>query len=137
VAVKGRRATRRLLLQALYQLQMTGHSTDELLDQFAAHPNYARADSDYFCELLPVIVEHTQQLDADIDAAGNIAGNQLDPVERAILWIAVAELRFKPDIPQKVVINEAIELAKEFGAEGGYRYVNGVLDKQAARSRAE
>lgn len=136
MAATGRRGARRLLLQALYQLQMSGHSADELITQFKAHPNFSRADGKYFRALLPVIMEHIEQLDAEIDASGDIAGAQLDPVERAILWIAMAEMNYQPDVPEKVVINEAIELAKEFGAEGGYRYVNAVLDKRVANSRA-
>ena len=60
---------------------------------------------------------------------------KLDPVERAVLWIAFAELCFQPDVPTKVILNEAIELAKLYGAEGGYRYINGLLDKASANLR--
>ena len=60
---------------------------------------------------------------------------QLDPIERAVLWIGMAQLKGKPETPVKVVINEAIELSKTFGAEGGFKYINGVLDKAATALR--
>jgi N utilization substance protein B len=135
VARTGRHGARRLLLQALYQLQLAAPEPAELSEQFRTHPDYARVDAKYFQVLLPKICAHRADLDAAIDAAGDISGEQLDPVERAILWVALAELEFQPDLPPKVIINEAIELAKEFGAEGGYRYVNAVLDKHCARER--
>ncbi len=135
MARQGRRCSRRLLVQALYQLQLASHPVEELLDQFISHPDFSGADREYFELLLNEVMENTDSLDADIAATGDIPGAQLDPVERAILWIAIAELRFQTDVPTKVVINEAVNLAKEFGAEGGYRYVNGVLDKLARQLR--
>ena len=135
MAHTGRHGARRLLLQALYQLQIAASEPAELSEQFRKHPDYASVDARYFQVLLPKIAEHREDLNAAIDAAGDISGEQLDPVERAILWIAFAELKFQPDVPPKVVINEAVELAREFGAEGGYRYVNAVLDKHLAGER--
>ena len=117
MAMQGRRCSRRLLVQALYQLQLASHPVEELLEQFIAHPDFSRADRDYFELVLDQVMENMACLDADIAASGDIPGAQLDPVERAILWIAIAELRFQADVPAKVVINEAINLAKEFGAE--------------------
>jgi len=125
-----------LLLQALYQLQLTGHSKDALLNQFVADPGFDGSDQEYFRRLLDRILDSTAELDGDIDVSGEISSAKLDPIEHAVLWIAIAEMRFQPDVPVKVVINEAIELAKEFGAEGGYRFVNGVLDKLAGKLRA-
>ncbi|MEC9374854.1 MAG: transcription antitermination factor NusB [Pseudomonadota bacterium] len=129
---KGRRGSRRLLLQALYQFQISCDSLDQLIEQFSSKPQYLQVSKSYFKELLIVIIEQIDLLDGDIDACGDIDKSKLDPIERAILWIAMAEFRFRPDVPEKVVINEAIELAKEFGAEGSYRYVNGLLDKHIA-----
>jgi N utilization substance protein B len=135
MAATGRHAARRLLLQALYQFQLAGATLAELKEQFETRPGFARADAGYFAELLERVIACTAELDAEIDASGEIPGNQLDPVERAILWLAIAELRYQPDVPGKVVINEAVDLAQEFGAEGGYRYVNGVLNHAHGRLR--
>jgi N utilization substance protein B len=74
-------------------------------------------------------------LDIHISEFGDIPAEQLDPVEHAVLWIALAEFCFQPDVPAKVILNEAIELAKSYGAEGGYRYINGLLNKAAANLR--
>jgi N utilization substance protein B len=131
----GRRGARRLLLQACYQSQLSGDGGPELLEQFAAHPDFAKADGDYFEELLGQIEEGKPGLDEHIDAFGHIPAEQLDPVEHAVLWIALAEFCYQPDIPSRVILNEAVELAKCYGAEGGYRYINGLLDKASTRLR--
>ena len=131
MAAKGRNGARRILLQALYQIQVAGHDAARLKVQFAERPEYAAADSDYFEQLLDQIYELRDELDNQIEEFGDIPAEQLDPIEHAVLWIALAEFRFHPDVPPKVVMNEAIELAKIYGAEGGHRYVNGLLDKVA------
>ena len=133
MSLKGRSGARRLLLQALYQSQLTGHEQAELEVQFAEHTDFASVDNAYFRKLLAEILAGRDQLDNDIYLYGEIAVEQLDPVEHAVLWIALAEFRYHPDVPPKVVMNEAIELTKTFGAEGGHKYVNGLLDKAAAR----
>ena len=132
MAAKGRNGARRILLQALYQIQMAGHDAAQLKTQFAERPEYAAADSAYFEQLLDEIEDARGQLDEAIGQYGDIPAAQLDPVEHAVLWIALAEFRFHTDVPPKVVMNEAIELAKIYGAEGGHKYVNGLLDKAAA-----
>ena len=132
---KGRRGSRRLLLQALYQAQLAGHSADDLQAQFAGQAEFAAADQEYFRELLARVIAERDLFDAHISEYGDIVAEQLDPVERAILWIALAEICSRPDVPNKVIINEAVELGKRYGAEGGYRYVNAVLDKAMAGLR--
>jgi len=119
-------------VQALYQIQMAGHDAARLKAQFAERPEYKAADSEYFELLLDQIEDSKDQLDEEIARFGDIPADQLDPVEHAVLWIALAEFRFHKDVPPKVVMNEAIELAKIYGAEGGHKYVNGLLDKLAA-----
>jgi N utilization substance protein B len=132
---QGRTGARRMLLQALYQMQLGGHSTADLVDQFADHPDADVVDQEYFRGLLNHVGDSQSELDAKISEFGDIPDTQLDPVEKAILWIALTELQHSDDVPTKVVINEAVELAKTFGAEGGYKYVNGVVDKAAASLR--
>jgi N utilization substance protein B len=136
MSAKSRRQARRILLQALYQLQVGGHTAEQLLEQFVASPEAKRADIEYFTEVLEFVAENQTELDESIAAFGDMPAHRLDPVEHSILWVAIAELREQPDVPTKVVINEAIELAKAFGAEGGYRYINGLLDKAAATLRS-
>ena len=116
-------------------MQVSGHSTAEVAEQFADHPQASTSDLAYFTQQLTAVNDLREQLETDIATYGDIPAEQLDPVEHAVLWLALAELRDCSDIPPKVVINEAIELAKEFGAEGGYRYINGLLDKASKALR--
>lgn len=125
----GRQGARQLALQALYQAQVAGHAEDALLAQFREDPGYSLCEKRYFDALLSESFRYREHLDNDIGEYGDIPADRLDPVERAVLWIALSELRFHDDVPVPVVINEAVELAKIYGAEGGHRFVNGLLDK--------
>lgn len=135
MAARGRRNARRILLQALYQMQISGHSPEDLAGQFSGRLESNGADIEYFDELLKTVTASLPELDSQIESFGDIPAAQMDPVEKAVLWIAFAELSHSADVPTKVVINEAIELTKTYGAEGGYKYVNGVVDKAAASLR--
>lgn len=117
-----------MLLQALYQWQVGGHDLAELQQQFSSRPGYDAIDSEYFSSQLARVIESVRQLDAAIVSAADRPVTQLDPVERAVLWIGLAELQFRADVPRAVAIDEAVELAKEFGASDSHRYINAVLD---------
>jgi N utilization substance protein B len=132
---RGRHGARRLLLQALYQRQLGGHSTAELIEQFSAAREFRGIDADYFLALIAEITSAEASLDELIAQAADRPVAQLDPVERGVLWIGLAELRGHPDVPRRVVIDEAVELAKEFGAQDSFRYINAVLDGMAPRLR--
>ena len=135
MSTRGRHGARRLLLQALYQQQIAGHDLAVLRDQFSGSEEFADADGDYFLELLDEVVGSHPELDELIDAHADRPVAHIDPIEKAVLWIGIAELRSHPDVPASVAINEAIELAKEFGAQDGYRYVNAILDSASKELR--
>ena len=135
MALGGRRGARRLLLQALYQYQLAGHDAGDLLDQFQERPEFGSIDAPYFQQLLNEILEQTADLDSRFAEFSEIAPGQLDPVERAVLWIATAEIAQHPEVPVPVIVNEAVELARQFGAADGHRFVNAVLDRLAAATR--
>jgi len=135
MAVTGRRGARRLLVQALYQYQVGGHSRGELERQFRAQPEFVQVDGEFFNTMLAQTLDHTEELDALIAETADRAPARLDPVERGILWAGLAELRSQPDVPAGVVINEAIELARSFGAQDSHRYINAILDHAAGRLR--
>jgi N utilization substance protein B len=128
---RGRQRARELLVRALYQWQLTGHSRSELIEQFAADPEYGKADEEYFRELLAKVLEDAPALDGMIARHAVRAVEQLDAVGRAVLLLALAELKWRPDVPVKVIINEAVELAKRYGAADSFKFVNAVLDKSA------
>jgi len=131
MAASGRRGARRMLLQALYQWQVSGHDLAELRAQFAARPGFEAIDADYFFEQLQRVIEEVDRLDASISDSADRPVAQLDPVEHAVLWIGLSELNWRADVPRGVAINEAVELAKSFGASDSHRYINAILDTAA------
>jgi len=132
---QGRHGARRLLLQALYQEQIAGHDVAELIAQFSARDEFPAVDGDYFRAVLKDVLSRTAILDELLDGFLDRPIVQLDPVEHALLWIGLAELSSQDDVPANVVINEAVELAKEFGAQDSFRYINAVLDKASKSLR--
>jgi N utilization substance protein B len=131
-----RTRARELMVQALYQKQIAGHSTSELVSQFHEQVAYERVDQPYFDEQFPAISNSQGELETKIDDLIDRPLAQLDPVELAILLIGVYELESRIDIPYRVVINECVNLAKRFGSIEGHKYVNACLDL-AARSFRE
>ncbi len=136
--IQRRGAARRLLVQALYQWQLGRQPADELISQYAAVPEFARIDRDYFREAIAAIVADFAGIDEELRVHSDIQPERLDPVEHAILSLGLWELMTRLEVPYRVVINEGIELAKRFGATDSYRYVNAVLDRASrAHRRAE
>jgi transcription antitermination protein NusB len=128
-----RSVARRLALQALYRWQLNAAPWQDLIQEFSAAEDFPKADRDYFGELVQQIVSSRTLLDADLGAFMDRPPEQLDPIEHAVLLIGAHELRAHPEVPFRVVINEAVSLAKRFGATDGHKFVNAVLDR-AARS---
>ena len=126
-----RREARESLVQALYQWQLAGHSEAELCEQFAEMPERAGADWDYFREMLAIVLRDADSLDREIAVQADRSIDHTDAVSRAILLLGFAELHHRGDIPTKVIINEAVELAKRYGPVDCYRFVNAVLDRAA------
>ncbi len=122
-----------MLVQALYQWQLADHDRDELLKQFRHNADYERIDQNYFREVLDLVLTHSAELDRVISEHASRGMQQLDAVGRAVLWLALAELRYRADVPTRVVINEAIELTKRFGATDSFKFVNALLDKASRR----
>ena len=131
-----RTRARELLLQALYQQQIAGHDSGELLKQFREQTAYDRVDQEFFDEALKEIYATQEQLEVAIDAVVDRPIEQLDPVEKGILLIGVFELQTRPDVPFRVIINEGVNLAKRFGALDGHKYINACLDLAAQNLRS-
>ena len=133
--VAARRKARRFALQALYQMQLTGDSASVVEQQFLSDHDMKRVDTTYLHELLAGIAAQkdalletiTPKLDRDI--------SKIDPIAKSILLIGSFELLERVDVPYKVVINEAVELAKLFGANESFKYVNSILDQLAVQYR--
>ena len=132
---KPRRRARELVLQGLYQRQLSGNADDTIGRQLLEHEDIDGADRDYVSELWRGVTSDYDALVATVAPYSSRATAELSPIERAILAIGAWALAHRLDIPSKGVINEAVDLAKDYGATDGYRFVNGVLDKLAARVR--
>ncbi|MEO7066315.1 MAG: transcription antitermination factor NusB [Rhodanobacter sp.] len=131
-----RSRARRRALQALYAWQMSGSHMAAVIEQFQHEQDMEIADLEYFEDLLRGVEHNVAALDIALRPHLDREVEQVDPIERAVLRLAAYELKFRPDVPYRVVINEAIEVTKRFGADHGHSYVNGVLDKLAGDLRA-
>ncbi len=128
---------RRAAVQALYQALVNGQTTSakDALD-FVTAENSDKIDMNYFTLLVDGVSKEMNTLDAELAYAVDRSLADIDPVESSVLRLAVFEFIHRPDIPYRVVLNEAVELAKAFGGEKGHKYVNGVLDKMGSKLRA-
>jgi N utilization substance protein B len=126
---------RRAAVQAIYQWQLTALNLSEIERQFVEEHGLGKAEAPYFNELLHRIPECLDRIDEAIQEFADRSMAEIDPVERAILRIGGYELLYKLDIPYRVVLNEGINLAKDFGAAHSHKYVNGILDRVARKHR--
>ncbi len=137
---RGRSRARRRAVQALYQWQLTGNNMAGIRQAMLEDCDMGAFDAGYFGELLHRIPIMVAELDALIEPLLDRPLRTIDPVERAILRLGAFELLERIEVPYPVILNEAVELAKVFGAEQSHRYINGVLDKagrQISRRAAE
>ena len=130
-----RSRARRRALQAIYAWQLSNTAIEKVIEQFRNEQDMEVADLEYFEDLVRGVASNLGALDEALAAFVDRDIALVDPIERAVLRIAAYELRYRPDVPYRVVINEAIETTKRFGSEHGHTYVNGVLDHAAAQWR--
>lgn len=131
-----RSRARRRALQAVYAWQMSGGPIARQIEEFAHEQAKEVADLAYFHDLLRGLEKNLGAIDEALGAFIDREIEQVDPIERGVLRLAAYELLYRPDVPYRVVLNEAVETAKRFGAEHGHTYINGVLDKASAQWRA-
>jgi N utilization substance protein B len=132
-----RALARRLAVQALYRWQLNAAPWQELANEFAADADMPRADGEYFRALVRQAIDDHAALDEALTPFLARAAAMLDPVEHAVLLIAAVELQHQPQVPFRVVIDEAVGLARRFGATDGHKFVNGVLDRAARAWRVD
>jgi N utilization substance protein B len=131
-----RHRAREAAVQAIYQWQLTEQPPERVEDHFVLDHVMQGVDLEYFHHLVHEIPLHRHELDDHLIPHLDRDLEEVDPVERAILRLGAFEFEFHPEIPYKVVLDEAVELAKTFGAEHGHKYVNAILDKVAQQLRA-
>lgn len=134
---KARTLARQRAVQALYQWELSAAPAEEIVAQFveATWENMGEVDQAFFRQLVMEVIQRQAELDPLFTSFLDRALGQLDPVERCILRQGVYELRFCPEVPWKVAVNEAVELAKLFGADQSHKFINGILDKVARKQR--
>lgn len=130
-----RSRARRRALQALYAWQLSGQDIALVIAQFRTEQDMEIADLAYFEDLLRGVNDNLAKIDEELRRFVDRDIAQIDPIERGVLRLAAYELLFRIDVPYRVVLNEAIETTKRFGADHGHSYVNGVLDRAAAEWR--
>ena len=133
---QARTNARKCAVQALYQWQMTGQDLNTIEQQFLEEERLKNAQRSYFTELFHGVPEQLDKIDLTLAEFVDRPVDKIDPVERAVLRIGVYELLNRLDMPYRVILNEGINLAKCFGAEGSHKYVNGILDKIAKQTRS-
>jgi len=132
-----RSRSRRRALQAIYAWQIGGAGIEDVIAQFRHEQDMQVADLEYFEDLVRGVDAHLDEIDAALTPHLDRPVAQVDPIERAALRLAAYELKYRPDVPYRVVLNEAIEVTKRFGADHGHTYVNGVLDQLALDVRQD
>lgn len=131
-----RHRAREFALQGLYQWLLSQDSTATIQSHIRQAHGFDKADAAHFDELVSGTIRSAEQLRAQLASFLDRPMAELSPIEHAILLLGAYEMSFHPEIPYRVVINEAVELAKSFGGIDGHKYVNGVLDKLAPQVRA-
>ena len=137
INLAARSRARRRATQAIYAWQIGGNTMSAVIEEFRHEQDMEIADLDYFLDLLTGVERNCADLDENLVAHLDRDVAQVDPIERAILRMSAYELRHRADVPYRVVLNEAIEIAKRFGSEHGHTYINGVLDKAAREWRPD
>lgn len=135
VSTSQRKRARKMVLQALYQWQLGQASLSQIEAEFRTDNDFAKIDEAYFVEVFRAIPKSISDLDRQFDVLLDRAIAEVDPIEICLLRMGTYELMHRVDVPYRVVINEAVELAKQFGGTDGHKYINSVLDKLGPRLR--
>jgi N utilization substance protein B len=133
---KSRTQARIMLVQALYQMQLTDHDINELLSQCREREEYTKIDKRYFTKALRAIYKNSSEYQAEIELHLDRSLIQIDPIELSILLLGYYELEEQKDIDTAVIINEAVNLTKRFGSKDGHKYINAVLDRAGKTLRS-
>jgi transcription antitermination protein NusB len=130
-----RHNARRYALQALYERQLSGTPMAQIEESFIKHRIDKSLDTAYFKAIIYGVIEHEQAIQAALHPFLTRSAKDIDPVESNVLRIGIYELLQRPDVPYQVIINEALQLTKQFGSIEGYKFVNGILDRVAQAER--
>lgn len=136
INTSARRNARQYALQAMYQWQISDIPLHDVEHEFVNYRIDKQIDMDYFKELIHGIPKQLTEINAAMHPFLGRSISDIDPIELAVIRISIYELLHRPDVPYRVIINEALELTKKFGSIEGYKFVNGILDKIARQARS-
>jgi len=131
-----RKKARKLVLQALYQWQLGREDVSKIEAEFRTDNDFSKLDGDYFSDVFRGVPKNLNTLDAELSPYLDRALDDVDPIEICLLRLGVYEFIHRVDVPYRVVINEAVDLAKQFGGTDGHKYVNSILDKLSYKLRS-
>lgn len=135
--INNRRKSRELIMKSIYRGLVNKFDLKQIQKDIHDDPDFIRADEDFYNEILKGIFKNLGALKEEIITYLDRSYNELSPIELSIIYSSLYELKYSPTVPYKVVINEAIEVAKSFGGTDGYKYINGILNQAAKKNRKE
>ena len=133
--INNRRKSRELIMKGVYRALVNNFDINQIKKDIQDDPDFIRADEVFLLEVMNGVFDNFDLLKKEIITYLDKNYDELSPIELAIIYSSLYELKFSPSVPYRVVINEAIEVAKSFGGTDGYKFINGVLNKAAALNR--
>jgi N utilization substance protein B len=133
--INNRRKSRELVMKSIYRGLVNTFDLTQIQKDIRDDPDFIRADERFYVEILKGVFKNLETLKIEITSYLDRSYEELSPIELSIIYSSLYELKYSPSVPYKVVINEAIEIAKSFGGTDGYKYINAILDKAAEKNR--
>ena len=135
--INNRRKSRELAMKSIYRGLVNTFDLIQIQKDIREDPDFIRADEKFYVEILKGVFKNLETLKLEITSYLDRSYEELSPIELSIIYSSLYELKYSPSVPYKVVINEAIEVAKSFGGVDGYKYINGILNQAAEKNRKE
>ena len=135
--INNRRKSRELAMKSIYRGLVNTFDLTQIQKDIREDPDFIRADEEFYVEILKGVFKNQETLKLEIISYIDRSYEELSPIELSIIYSSLYELKYSPLVPYKVVINEAIEVAKSFGSVDGYKYINGILNQAAEKNRKE
>ena len=135
--INNRRKSRELAMKSIYRGLVNSFDLTQIQKDIREDPDFIRADEKFYVEILKGVFKNLETLKLEIISYIDRSYEELSPIELSIIYSSLYELKYSPSVPYKVVINEAIEVAKLFGGVDGFKYINGILNQAAKKNRKE
>jgi len=135
--INNRRKSRELAMKSIYRGLVNTFDLTQIQKDIREDPDFIRADEEFYVEILKGVFKNQETLKLEIISYIDRSYEELSPIELSIIYSSLYELKYSPSVPYKVVINEAIEVAKSFGGVDGFKYINGILNQAAEKNRKE